>query len=67
MKVASFKIFVEGGILLLPHIIKVDPLHWGNGLGLLEKHNTIPTLMKESPKSVIDASFLGLVVAGNLA
>jgi hypothetical protein len=27
MKVASFKNFVEGGILLLPHIIKVDSLH----------------------------------------
>jgi hypothetical protein len=66
MKVTSLKNFVETGILLLLHIIKVDPLHQNNGLVLCGKHSAIPILMKVSQKPLIDALFHGLVVAGNL-
>jgi hypothetical protein len=66
MKVAIFKNFVEGGIILLPHIIKVNPLHWDNRLVLCEKYSVIPILLKESPKPLIGAPFLGLVVARDL-
>jgi hypothetical protein len=67
MKVASFKNFVESGILFLPDIIKVDPLHRDNRLVLHEKHIAIPILMKQSPKTLIGDLFLGLVVVENLA
>jgi hypothetical protein len=66
MKVASFKNSVEGGILLLPHIVNVNPLHRDNKPGLLVKHNVIPILLEESPKMLISAPFPGLVVAGIL-
>jgi hypothetical protein len=66
MKVTSFKNSVEGVILLLPHIIKMNPLHGDNGLVLREKHNAIPILLKECPKPLIGAPFLGLIVAWDL-
>jgi hypothetical protein len=66
MKVTSFKNFVEGGILLLPHIVKVNPLHQDNMLDLPVKHRAIPILMEGSPKMLIGAPFLGLVVAQDL-
>jgi hypothetical protein len=66
MKVTSFKNFVEGGILLLLHIVEVNPLHRDNRLGLLVKHNVIPILLKECSKSLIGASFLGPIVARDL-
>jgi hypothetical protein len=44
----------------------VNPLHRDNKLGLPVKHSAIPILMKECPKSLISAIFLGLVVVGNL-
>jgi hypothetical protein len=66
MKVTSLKNSIEGGILLLHHIVKVNPLHQYNKLGLPVKHSAILILMEESPKAPIGALFLRLVVAGNL-
>jgi hypothetical protein len=47
MEITSLKNPIEGGILLLPHVVKVDPLHRDNWLGLLQKHGGIPTLMEK--------------------
>jgi hypothetical protein len=66
MKVTSFKNFVEGGILLLLHIVEVNPLHRDNRLGLLVKHNVIQILLTECSKSLIGAPFLGPIVARDL-
>jgi hypothetical protein len=66
MKAASFKNSIESGILLLPQVIKMNPLHGDNGLVLRGKHSAIPILLKECPKSRISAPFLGLVVAQDL-
>jgi hypothetical protein len=64
MKVTSFKNFVESGTLLLPpHIVNVNPLHRDNKPGLPVGHSVIPILLKEGPKTLIGAPFLGLVVA----
>jgi hypothetical protein len=66
MKVTCLNNPIEGGTLLLPHVIKVDPLHWDHRLGLPHEHSIIPILMKEGPKPLIRASFLGAVVARDL-
>jgi hypothetical protein len=66
MKVTSFNYSVETGILLLPHVVKVNPLHGDNELVLLEQHRVIPILLKECPKPHIGAPFLGLGVARDL-
>jgi hypothetical protein len=65
MEITSLKNPIEGGILLLPHVVKVDPLHRDNWLGLLQKHGGIPTLMEKGLEHLIDAFFLGAVIAGD--
>jgi hypothetical protein len=66
MEITCFNNYVERGILLLPHVIKVDPLHWDDRLGLSSEHYIIPILVKESPEVLIGAPFLGLGVANFL-
>jgi hypothetical protein len=44
----------------------VNPLHWDNRPSLLIEHNVVPILLKESPKMVAIAPFLGRVVASFL-
>jgi hypothetical protein len=50
-------------ILLVPHIVNVNPLmlHYWSGLQI--KHRHVPILMKECPKSLVGALFLVRVVA----
>jgi hypothetical protein len=66
MEIISFNYFVERGILLLPHVVKINPLHRDDMLGFLVEHSVIPILVKESPEALIGAPFLGLGVASFL-
>jgi hypothetical protein len=59
MEVTSLKNLIEGGILLLLlHVVKVNPLHRNNWLGLPQEHGGIPVLMEKGPKLFIGTSFL---------
>jgi hypothetical protein len=63
MQVTNLKYPVEVHILLLPHIINVNPLMIDNRRCLQVKHSLIPILMKECSKSLISASLLRQAVA----
>jgi hypothetical protein len=67
MEITSFNYSVERGILLLPHVVKMNPLHWDDRLGFPVEHCVIPILMKEGPEALIGAPFLDLCVASFLA
>jgi hypothetical protein len=67
MEITSFNYSVERGILLPPHVIKMNPLHQDDRLGFPVEHCVTPILMKESLEALIDAPFLGLGVASFLA
>jgi hypothetical protein len=67
MEITSFNYSVERGILLLPHAVKMNPLHRDDMLGFLVEHCVISILVKESPEALIGALFLGLGVASFLA
>jgi hypothetical protein len=45
-------------ILLVPHIVNVNPLMLHHWRGLWIKHTLAPILMKESSKSLVGALFL---------
>jgi hypothetical protein len=67
MEITSFNYSVEIGVLLLlPHVIKINPLHRDDMLGFLVEHCVIPILVKETPEALIGAPFLGLGVASFL-
>jgi hypothetical protein len=66
MEITSFNYSIERGILLPPHIVKMNPLHWDDMLGFSVEHNVIPILMKESLETLICAPFLRLGVASFL-
>jgi hypothetical protein len=57
MEVTSLKNHIEGGILL-PHVVKVDPLHRNKWLGLFYEHGGIPILMEKGPEPFIGTFFL---------
>jgi hypothetical protein len=59
MEITSFNYSIEGGILLLPHVVKMNPLHRNDMLGLPVEHSVVPILLKEGPKMLVGASFLG--------
>jgi hypothetical protein len=67
MEITSFNYSVERGILLLTHVVKMNPLHWDDRLGFPVEHCVIPILMKEGPEALIGAPFLDLCVASFLA
>jgi hypothetical protein len=50
-------------ILLVPHVVNVNPLMLHHWRGLQIKHKLVPILIKESLKSLISAPFLVGVVA----
>jgi hypothetical protein len=59
MKFTRFKNLVEGDILLALHVVKVYPLHRHNMPSLPIDHSVVPILLKESPKMLVGAPFLG--------
>jgi hypothetical protein len=66
MVITSFNDYVERGILLPPHVVKVNPLHRDDKLGLFVEHYVIPILVKEGLEALIGAPFFGPVVACSL-
>jgi hypothetical protein len=67
MEITSFNYSIERGILLRPHVVKINPLHQDYKLGLSVEHYVIPILMKKGPEALIGAPFFGLDVARFLA
>jgi hypothetical protein len=63
MQVTSLKNPTEMHILLLPHIINVNPLMFDHRRCLWVKHSPVPILMKECPESLTSASFLRQAIA----
>jgi hypothetical protein len=63
MELTSFHDPVEMHILLVPHIVNVNPLIFHHGRWLPVEHGVVPILMKEGPKSLIRAPLLAVVVA----
>jgi hypothetical protein len=47
-------------------VVKVYPLHRDNKPSLPVEHSVVPILLKESPKMLVGAPFLGQVVASFL-
>jgi hypothetical protein len=54
-------------ILLVPHIVNVNPLMLNYRRGLRIKHRLVSIMMKESPKPLFGALFLVRVVAWHVA
>jgi hypothetical protein len=65
MEITSLKNPIEGGIFLLPHVVKVDTLHRDNGLVLLQKQGGIPILVEKGLEPLIGAFFHGAIITGN--
>jgi hypothetical protein len=67
MEIKSFNYSIERGILLRPHVVKINPLHRDYKLGLSVEHYVIRILMKKGPEALIGAPFFGLDVTRFLA
>jgi hypothetical protein len=59
MELTSFQNFVEVHILLSLHVVQVYPLYLDNRRSLPIEHIVVPVLLKESPKALVSAPFLG--------
>jgi hypothetical protein len=61
MEIKSFNYSIERGILLRPHVVKINPLHRDYKLGLSVEHYVIPILMKKVQKRLLVPHSLGLM------
>jgi hypothetical protein len=59
MELTSLQNSIEVHVLLALHIVYVNPLSRDHWIGLSVEYSVVPILMKEDPKPLIGAPFLG--------